>query len=259
VNDSTAVADSSLSADGFRIAPNRVDIWTVPIQTNLQIVDTLRRTLSSDERERSLRFHADRHQHLYVVGRGILRAILSLYVRVPPDGLLFGYGTRGKPYLQNQAGLHFNLGHSGDHAVYAVGGDNLGVDIELIKPLQDWRRISARFFSAGEVEELTGLDPTQQIAGFFACWTRKEAYIKAAGEGLAIGLDKFYAGANPSRADGAIEEDGVTPRWYFKDLKLGDPYAGALVTGFQQCDIRSFNFQRTEDCIIFIDEKRGAG
>jgi 4'-phosphopantetheinyl transferase len=257
VNDSTIPGDSFLSADEFRLAPNRVDIWTAPIQASREIIDQLKQTLSSDELERALRFHAADHQDLFVAGRGILRAILSCYVSDGPDSLAFRYGTKGKPHLLDHANVRFNLGHSGGRAVYAVAGDDLGVDIELIKPLVDWEKISARFFSAREAEELKGLDPARQIAGFFACWTRKEAYIKATGDGLGAGLGKFYAGVDPLQADGTIEEEGHPRRWYFKDLKLGDQYAGAIVTRFAQCRIHSFNFQQTEDCLRFVQRHRG--
>jgi 4'-phosphopantetheinyl transferase len=256
VNDSTILGASSLSPDEFRLAASCVDIWTAPIQANPGIIDQLKQTLSPDELERALRFHAAEHQGLFATSRGILRAILSCYVSDRPESLVFRYGTNGKPHLLDHPNVHFNLGHSGGRAVYAVAGDDLGVDIELIKPLVDWGKISARFFSAREAEELKGLDPARQIAGFFACWTRKEAYIKATGDGLAAGLGKFYAGVDPLQADGTIEEEGHPRRWYFKDLTIGDQYAGAVVTRFEQCRTRSFNFQQTEDCLSFIQRHR---
>jgi 4'-phosphopantetheinyl transferase len=248
---------SSLSPDEFRLAPNRVDIWSAPIQASREIIDQLKQTLSSDELERALRFHAAEHQDLFVAGRGILRAILSCYVSDRPESLVFRYGTKGKPHLQDHPNVHFNLGHSGGRAVYAVAGDDLGVDIESIKEVRDWQQISTRFFSAREAEELTRLNPSQQAAGFFACWTRKEAYLKATGDGLAAGLGKFYAGVDPLQGDGTIEEEGHPRRWYFKDLQLGDQYAGAVVTRFAQCRIRSFNFHQNEDCLRFVQQHRG--
>lgn len=252
------ISAAALPPDDLRAVPNGADVWSVPIETDSQIIEDLRQNLSSDERARALRFRAVEHQELFVAGRGILRRILSCYARVRPESLVFRYGTKGKPHLQSSSGLQFNLGHSGGRAVYAVAGDDVGVDIELIKPSQDWQKISTRFFSPREAEELTKLDPSQKIAGFFACWTRKEAYIKAIGDGLAIPLSKFCVGADPLRTEGAIDEDGCPQRWYFKDLKLGKQYAGAVVTRFALCRIRFFNFERTEDCIRFIEEKRAA-
>ncbi len=250
------LSESSLPRE-MRVAPNCVDIWTVPLQADRQIIEHLRTLLAPDERERALRFHAEKHQHSFVAGRGLLRTILSRYVPARPESLAFHYGIKGKPYLQDHSGLHFNLAHSGDRAVYAVASDDLGVDIELIKPVRDSQKISKRFFSQREADELSALGPDQQIAGFFACWTRKEAYIKATGEGLAAGLNKFYAGADPSDSEGGIhiDQDGRPPQWYFKDLRVGDQYAGAVVTRFAGCEIRPFNFERTEDCVRFLEKR----
>ena len=248
--------DSSFPPREMDIAPNCVDIWTVPIQGDWQIIEDLRKLLAPDEREREIRFHTEKHQHSFVAGRGFLRAILSCYVRTRPENLAFHYGTKGKPYLQDSPGLHFNLAHSGDRAIYAVGTEELGVDIELIKPVRDWQKISRRFFSPREADELAALDPDKQIAGFYACWTRKEAYIKATGEGLAAGLNKFYAGADPSDSEGAIYiDEDQPPQWYFEDLRVGDEYAGAVVTRFAKCQIRPFNFERSGDCVRFLEQK----
>ncbi len=258
MNNPITLDGSSLPQDESRLAPNCVDIWTVPLRTSGAVLEGLKQFLSCDEQERALRFYAEEHQDSFVVGRGILRAILSSYISSRPEALILHYGGKGKPYLKDYPGLQFNLGHSGHRAVYAIASDELGVDIELVKPLKDWQKISERFFSQREVEELKMLDPTLQTAGFFACWTRKEAYIKATGEGLAAGLSKFYAGANPSVSVGAIEidQDDQSPQWYFKDLKVGDRYAGAVVTRFAKYQIRTFNFEQTEDCVLFLEHRK---
>lgn len=258
MSDPTVRGDSSGLPGELRTAPNCVDIWTVPIRSAGGIIEELRQSLSSDERKRALRFYAEEHRNSFVVGRGILRAILASYISARPEDLIFGYGSKGKPYLKKHPELHFNLGHSGELAVYAVAGDELGVDVERMKTVEDWQKISKRFFSLRETDELAKLHPAQQMAGFFACWTRKEAYIKATGEGLAAGLDKFSVGVNPSQADGTIDidEDGQPRRWYYRDLKLEDQYAGAVVTHVERCRIRNFNFGRAEDCLRFVAAKR---
>ncbi|MGH9530264.1 MAG: 4'-phosphopantetheinyl transferase family protein [Terriglobales bacterium] len=257
------VGGSLPRADQFCVAPNSVDTWTVPMRTTGPVIEELTQSLSCDERGRALRFHAEEHQRSFVVGRGILRAILASYILCKPEALVFQYGPKGKPYLENHPGVHFNLGHSGNRAVYAIANIEIGVDVELIKPVPDWQKISERFFSRREVEELTMLNPAQQPGGFFACWTRKEAYIKATGAGLAAGLNKFYVGADPSHREGAIDtdidKDVRAPRWYFKDLEVGDQYAGALVTRFEKCNIRPFNFERTEDCVRFARQREQPG
>ncbi len=249
--------ESSCPPGELRTAPNCVDIWSVPIRSASHIIEELRQSLSPDERERALRFYAEEHRNSFVVGRGILRAILASYMPARPEDLVFGYGSKGKPYLKEHPDLHFNLGHSGELAVYAVAGDELGVDVERMKAVEDWEKISKRFFSLRESNELAKLDPAQQMAGFFACWTRKEAYIKATGEGLAAGLNKFSVGVNPSQVDGTIDidEDGQPRRWHYRDLKLGEQYAGAVVTRVAGCGVRNFDFGRAEDCLRFVGSR----
>jgi 4'-phosphopantetheinyl transferase len=248
VNNPPTTNKSRAPAGELSVPRASADVWLVPLRANRHLVDELRQTLSLDEIERALRFRAEEDRHLFIVARGILRKILSRYAYEPAEKLAFRYGSKGKPYLQNRSDLQFNLGHSGGFAAYGVSGEELGVDIELLKPLTDWRKISRRFFSPREVEDLERLDPTQQLRGFFSCWARKEAYIKAIGEGIAT-LAKFCAGAQPSSGEGAIDEEGKPREWYFKDLNVGDEHAGAIVTRFDQCRIRLFSFTSLEDCL----------
>jgi 4'-phosphopantetheinyl transferase len=246
------ISDKSSLPEGRLSVPRAAaDVWLVPLRANRQLVDELRRTLSTDEIERALRFRAEDHRDLFIVGRGILRKILSRYLSEPPGKLVFRYGSKGKPYLRENSDIQFNLGHSGGFAIYGVSREELGVDIELVKPSTDWRQISQRFFLTREVEELNRLDRAQQLRGFFSCWARKEAYIKAVGEGIAT-LGKFYAGAQLSPGEGAIDEEGKPREWYFKDLNLkdlnvGDELAGAIVTRFDQCRVRQFFFTCVEE------------
>ena len=255
MNDPLAGDRSVLSAGRLSVPRASADVWVVPLRANRHLADELQQTLSSDEVERALRFRAEEDRDLFIVARGILRRILSRYVPEPPEKLAFRYGSKGKPYLRDHPDVQFNLAHSGGLAVYGVGGEELGVDIEFVKPLTDWRKISQRFFSAREVEELKRLDPTQQVRGFFSCWARKEAYIKAIGEGIAT-LARFCAGAQPSPGEGAIDEEGKPREWYFKDLNVGDEHAGAIVTRFDQCRIRRFTFSSVEECLHFADEEK---
>ncbi len=255
MNNPPTTNKSSLPAGGLSIPRASADVWTVPLHANRQLVDEVQQTLAPDEIERSLRFRADEDRDLFIVGRGILRKILSRYASEPAEKLVFRYGSKAKPYLRDYSDLQFNLGHSVGFAVYGVSGEELGVDIELVKPSTDWRKISQRFFSPREVEELERLDSTQQLRGFFSCWVRKEAYIKAIGEGIAT-LAKFYAGAQPSSAEGAIDEEGKPREWYFKDLNVGDERAAAIVTRFDQCRIRLFSFVSVEDCLEFIKKEK---
>jgi 4'-phosphopantetheinyl transferase len=190
--------------------------------------------LAPDERERAERFHFERLRWRFVVGRGVLRIILAGYLGTAPAGVRIAYGLRGKPRLADGHGdaLRFNLAHSGGLALYAVTrGRELGVDLEEVRPLEDAEAIAARYFSAGEAAALGALPHADRLAGFFRCWTRKEAYVKARGEGLAIPLHQFdvsVAPDEPARLLGSRREPGDADRWSLVGLSPAPGYAGAL-------------------------------
>jgi 4'-phosphopantetheinyl transferase len=129
-----------------------------------------------------------------------LRILLGTYLGCAPEAVAFQYGAWGKPTLRAPAGegLAFNLAHSGGQALIAVGRtEALGIDIEVIRPVADWRDIATRTFAPGEVDALLSLPRHKQMDGFFACWTRKEAIIKFWGEGLSVDLASFEVNLNP--------------------------------------------------------------
>jgi 4'-phosphopantetheinyl transferase len=165
-----------------------------------------------------------------------MRRILSRYLSAQPRELEFVYGPKGKPELsavQNPDCVRFNLSHSGNLALLAVAKrQELGVDVEFVKTDFGGMEIAERFFSANEVRTLFALDAAERNAAFFACWTRKEAFIKAIGEGLSVPLDSFDVvfapGAKPAltRVDG---NPGETSRWSMYDIPARLEYKAALV------------------------------
>ncbi|MFZ6030209.1 MAG: 4'-phosphopantetheinyl transferase family protein [Chloroflexota bacterium] len=172
-----------------------VHVWQVPLLQPAGDVDALMATLSPDEAERARRFHFARDRRRFVVARGTLRRILAAYLGMPPEGVVFSYGARGKPFLaatHNPSDLRFNLAHAHEMALFAFAcRRETGVDIEHIHPLPDAAAIAGRFFAAREYRAWLHLPEAQRLEGFFHCWTRKEAYIKAIGDGLSKPLDQF--------------------------------------------------------------------
>jgi 4'-phosphopantetheinyl transferase len=147
--------------------------------------------LSDDECERAARFRFDRDRRRFVAGRSALRSLVGSYLDVAPDEVAFEYGPQGKPFVPG-ATLSFNVSHSGGQAVYAFGsGLEVGVDVELLDHARYGDDVAERFFSPQEVDTLRGLAPAMRPAAFLRCWTRKEAFIKARGEGLSLPLDEF--------------------------------------------------------------------
>ncbi len=176
-----------------------------------QVVDQLAATLAPDEHERAARFHFDRDRRRFTVARGMLRQLLGRCSECPPDAIRFGYGPFGKPYLENEAGtnkLEFSLSHSKDWALAAVArGRSIGVDVEEVRAMPDYEELAHSNFSQAEVTALLGLRQDQQLDGFFACWTRKEAYAKALGLGLSLDLSAFTVSVEPN------EGSEIIPPW----------------------------------------------
>lgn len=167
-----------------------VHVWEASL-TQPAVLAALRGLLAPDELERAARFRFERDRSRYITGRGILRLLLAHYTGEAPDRLEIAYGANGKPEL-GAGGLQFNLAHSGDVALYAFSSaEEVGVDVELADPSFAGERIPEHFFSASEVATLRALPVEDQPAAFLRCWTRKEAFIKARGDGLMLQLDAF--------------------------------------------------------------------
>jgi 4'-phosphopantetheinyl transferase len=192
-------------------------------------------TLSDDERARAARFVFERDARRFVVARSALRTILGGYLGLEPGHLTFSYGAYGKPALDgDSAGLTFNLSHSGEVAVVAAGwGRALGVDVEQWRPLPDLAALAARSFAPRERAALDALPERERPPAFFRCWTRKEAFIKATGEGLAHALEAFVVTLTADEPARFLDIDGdpaALARWTLHDLQPPSGYAGALVT-----------------------------
>ena len=155
--------------------------------------------LSPDERERADRFVFARDRDRFVAGRAFLRLLLAQYLGCEPRALRFRYGPNGKPALADErSDLHFNLAHSGALAVCALArGSELGVDLERLRPIRDAEGVVRSAFSPREVARLESLPETARLRAFYEGWTRKEAFLKALGHGLARPLDSFDVTLGP--------------------------------------------------------------
>jgi 4'-phosphopantetheinyl transferase len=230
--------------------PEEVHVWRVWLDRPAASVDSLAATLAADERERADRFlHADLRRR-FVVGRGALRSILSRYLGRPPAAIRFEYGRQGKPALADDRGLSplgFNLSHSHELALCAVAlGREVGVDVERERTVANLSQIAERFFSRSERLALHALPPTDQTRAFFTCWTRKEAYIKARGEGLRIPLDAFDVTLLPDEPAHLLatrHDPGDVHRWSLRELEPGPGYVGALAVEGESWQIRCWEWQ----------------
>ena len=183
---------ADVSAGTPAAAAITIDLWVWSLRQPANAVARLAQLLSDDECARAARFLSPQNGDGYIAGRGRLREILADYLALLPSQLVFGYGAAGKPFLDGvRDAPAFNLSHSGDWAVLAVTAARrpIGIDIETIRPLKE--DIAGRFFAASEAAALAALPPDLQTAAFFRCWTRKEAFIKAKGDGLGYSLQAF--------------------------------------------------------------------
>lgn len=227
------------------LADHEIHLWSSSVLQPDSVKEKLYLTLSPDECEKAARFRFDEHRNAYIVARGLLRSILSYYVGIEPEKLQFTYGARGKPTLADIP-IYFNASHSKDMAVYAIAKEpKLGVDVEYLRPMPDLEMIAKQFFSAAEYDDLLTLEVGQRCEGFFNCWTRKEAYIKASGDGLYAPLDQFRVTLKPGHAPGFVTiqgEENLAAEWSLFDWKPAEQYVGAVaVYGKSWCVTKKVN------------------
>ena len=217
---------------GVTLEPGEVHVWSANLEPEADQLASLQESLAADEVARAGRFRFWRDQRRYMAGRGILRNLLGQYLGKAPEAIEFSYSEYDKPFLQGQQ-LQFNVAHSEDLALFAFCQTaDVGVDVEHIRHVRDAEGIAARFFAAGENEIFQATDVEQRDKAFFACWTRKEAFIKAVGEGLSYPLDSFEVEFSPGVEARIVSISGSkskAARWSFFSLTPAPGYIGALV------------------------------
>jgi 4'-phosphopantetheinyl transferase len=210
--------------------------------TNLLSIHTerLEQILSEDELKRAYRFFFKKDRHRFIVGRGLLRTILGCYLKKRPNQLRFHYSLNGKPELIGKNGeetLKFNVSYSNELILYAVAlNRKIGIDLEYIRPDFADTQIVERFFSKQEAVKFLSLPKKIQKEAFFTCWTRKEAYLKATGKGITLGMNQFEVSlvpGEPAKFLSINNNPKETPSFCFEDLNMGSDYKAALaVEGF---------------------------
>lgn len=174
----------------IRLDERAIHVWSAALDDADGACSRLYEVLSPDERARASKFHRAEDRRRFIARRGILRALLARYLRQDAATIEFTAGRGGKPRLAGSDGgarLHFNASHSGTLALLTVAATApVGVDVERLRPVPDLESVAARFFAPADAAHLTSLPTAQRLDGFFACWTRSEAWWKAAGTGIAL-------------------------------------------------------------------------
>ncbi len=214
-----------------------VHVWMSWLDLPADRIIQFASTLTKDETERAERFHFERDHNRYIASRGLLRQILGRYVNQNPAQLRLIYGPNGKPSLIGYGTEHmlqFNVAHSDNLALYAfTQGRPIGIDVEKMRELSDVDGLAKRFFSAREYSAWQSLAHGDRLAAFFKCWTSKEAFIKALGEGLSYPLDQFDVSLNPDEPAGLLAIAGdiaEAKRWSVQALYPAQNYAAAVVS-----------------------------
>jgi 4'-phosphopantetheinyl transferase len=234
LNASASGADRAMAGDAIEVVVTRLDVGPDAVRAAAAL-------LSDAERHRARRFAFDRDRCRFVVARSRLRQLLGERLEVRPDLVELVYGIRGKPALAGRfadSDLRFNLSHCDDVAVYALcHGREVGVDVEAVRVVPDADAIAAHMFSRRENEVYRTLDPRDKPLGFFNCWTRKEAFIKALGDGLYYPLDRFDVSLAPGEPPRILRVESTTGDdcgWTLYGLLPGPGLIGAVVV--QQVD-----------------------
>jgi 4'-phosphopantetheinyl transferase len=221
---------------------DEIHVWHAALDREEKVLGRLESRLSQEEKARADRFHFVNDRNRFVAARGLLRELLGKYLHQAPTGLEFSYGEHGKPSLSGgnaSSGLCFNLSHSAGLVVYAIAKErNLGIDVEHVRPESAGDDIAERYFSSREVSDLRTLPPEARVEGFFHCWTRKEAYLKATGMGLQIPLDSFAVSLFPEKPAQFL--GGVEPRWHLAAHDPAEGYVAAVVYDGAPCSLKYF-------------------
>jgi 4'-phosphopantetheinyl transferase len=228
-----ALRGRSISAGEFATSPGTVDVVAWWLDADPAVVDELARSLSPDEWVRARRFRTARHRDAYIVGRGRLREVLGLLVGSAPSAVRLATGAGGEPQLDGALGarVRFNVAHSSALMLCAIAvARDVGVDVERVDETVDWEDIAAGSFATAERQAIAGLPAARQRAAFFTCWTRKEAMIKATGEGFGRPLDSFVVSVAPADAkvlscDPAL---GVPDDWFLAGVPVPSTYRATV-------------------------------
>lgn len=237
--------------DSLLLNENEVHVWRASLRREASKTLDLLQILSEDERRKAARFCLQEIREQFIVGRAILRGILGRYLQVDPERLQFNYGPYGKPAVAPEfggEGISFNMSDSHGLAIYAVARRRqVGIDLERMRSDVPCERMAKRFFAETEFKALLALPADQRQEGFFNCWTRKEAYLKAIGKGLSFPLKNVVVSLAPCEPAAilSIQSDPEQARhWSLVALHPDPAYSAALAAEGRECQLRFCQWNR---------------
>jgi len=226
------------------VETNAIQVWRTKLDCEPAAGQPWETWLAPDEKARAARFVFSRDRRRFIAARGILRAILGQYLQRHPADIEFTYGTNGKPALRSnrwQSMIHFNLSHSHGLAVYAVAdGREVGIDVEAVRPGTADNGVIDLAFTEREVAELHALPLHLRDEAFALGWTRKEAYIKARGMGMAFPLESVEVSLSPGQPE--VLHTADTSRWSLRSFRPAPGFVGAVVGEGRNWELRLWNY-----------------
>lgn len=221
-----------------------VDVWQGDLQPAAETSVNLLDILSQAERQKAETFRIPVMRERYIGVRALLRQTLAGYLQTQPNNLAFKTSAHGKPYLACGS-LHFNISHTADRLMIAVADfADIGIDIEAIKPRSSLDSLAARCFSSRELHDWQQLPLEHRSAAFYTLWTKKEAFVKAVGRGIALGLEQCEVQLQAGGQLNAIPtEFGVASDWRVTELGAAEQYAAALVTPSYHFKLRQLSLE----------------
>jgi 4'-phosphopantetheinyl transferase len=226
-------APVSSARETHTVRRNEIHLWHAEVSATELYEFAQHAWLSENESARMMRFHFEKDRQNFLFCRSMLRILLASYLGDPPAELCFAYSAHGKPTLASSSGsLEFNLSHSNGNFLVAITlGRKVGVDIEFLNRDLDVLEIAQRFFSSAERQAIQALPDTLQHDAFFSCWTRKEAFVKARGEGLSRPLDSFDVSVMPDEETVSLAtrpDNSEADRWTLLSLNCFPGFKAAL-------------------------------
>ncbi len=235
----------ALNSGQLAFEDREIHVWRADLDCEQIGLHRFEETLAPNEKARADRFVFQQDRNRYVAARGALRELLGRYLNRFPVEVEFDYNSKGKPFLRaesNKRSVQFNVSHSHGVALLAFSpGRNLGIDVEFVRTEFPIDEIAERYFSPQEVRELRALPLSMRAKGFYLCWTRKEAYIKARGEGLHIPLESFNVSLTPGQPERLESSD--SRRWSMQSLYPYPHFVGALVAEGQDVWLRRWSWK----------------
>ncbi len=223
-------------ARGPNLPAHEVHVWRARLSSSTVDLSRRRGLLSSEERERADRFRSEHDRNRFLLGRIVARSVLGCCLQRPAWDVQLALDYLGKPVVAapSETSIHFNIAHSGDYILFALARKRrVGVDVEQIRETKDLNEIAARYFSKIEYLRLLTVPEPLRTESFYRCWTMKEAYLKARGEGLGLPLDSFDVAFLRDEIPRLLEtrfDRADAARWFMHELDLGSAYLAALAT-----------------------------